>query len=72
MNFINWHVFFVETGLREGISYISKRFSKANNKDMKNNDFAKPSKYVIYLDEHNLYGQPMSRYLPYGWFKRLK
>ena len=32
----------------------------------------KPSKYVIYLDEHNLYGQPMSRYLPYGWFKRLK
>ena len=29
---------FVEKGLRGGISYISKRFSEANNKYMKNYD----------------------------------
>ena len=42
---------FVEEGLRRGISYICKRFSEANNKDMKNNDPTKPSKYIMYLDK---------------------
>ena len=33
---------FVEKELRGGISYIAKRYAKANNKYMKNYDPAKP------------------------------
>ena len=61
------HMFlFIEKGLRGGISYIAKRCSEANNKYMKNYDPAKPSKYIEYLDEKNLYGWAMIGYLPYG------
>ena len=35
---------FIQKGLRGGISYIAKRYSEANNKDMKNYDPTKPSK----------------------------
>ena len=34
---------FIEKGLRGGISYIAKRYSKANNKYMKDCDPTKPS-----------------------------
>ena len=47
---------FVVKELGEGISYICKRLNEANNKDMKNSDPTKPSKYITYLDENNLYG----------------
>ena len=60
------------TGLRRGISYIAKRYAKANNKRMKNYDPAKPLKFIIYLDMNNLYGWTMSRYLPYARFNWLK
>ena len=63
---------FIEKGLRGGISYIAKRYSKANNKCMKNYDPKKPSKFVTYLDMNNLCGWAMSDYLPSGRFKRLK
>ena len=63
---------FIEKGLRGGISYISKRFSKPNNKYMKNYDPTKESKFIMYLDENNLYGWGMSQYLPYCEFKLLK
>ena len=63
---------FIEKGLRGGISYIAKRYSKANNKYMKNYDPTKPSIYISYLDMNNLYGWAMSGYLPYGGFKWLK
>ena len=62
----------IEKGLRGGISYIAKRYSKANNKYMKNYDPKKPSKFITYLDMNNLYGWAMSSYLPYGGFKWLK
>ena len=55
--------YFVEKGLRGGISYISKRFSEANNKYMKNYDPTKESKYIIDFDANNLYGWGISRYL---------
>ena len=63
--------FFVEKGMRGGISYIAKRFSKANNKYMKFYDDSKPSKYIVHLDANNLYGWAMSQYLPYSKFKWL-
>ena len=49
---------FIAKGLRGGISYIVKRYSKANNKYMKNYDLKKPSKFITYLDLNNfLIGQ---------------
>ena len=62
----------IEKGLRGGISYIAKRYAKANNKYMKDYDPKKPSKFITYLDMNNLYGWAMSEYLPYGGFKWLK
>ena len=60
---------FIEEGMRGGISYISKRYSRVNNKYMQFYDDEKQSKYTTYLDANNLYGQAMSQYLPYGEFK---
>ena len=60
---------FIEKGLRGSISYITKRFSKSNNKFMQLYDDKKASKYITYLDANNLHGWKMSRYLPYGEFK---
>ena len=56
----------VERGQRGGISVISHRHAKANNKYMKNYDSSKPSQYIIYLDANNLYGWAISQYLPVG------
>ena len=60
---------FIEKGLRGGISYIANRYSKANNKYMKEYYENKPSKHIMYLDANNLYGWTMSQYLPTGGFK---
>ena len=62
---------FIEKGMREGISYIAKRYSKANNKYLKLYDDSNPSKYIIYLNTNNFYGWAMSQYLPYSGFKWL-
>ena len=63
---------FIEKGLSGGISFIAKKYSKSNNKYMKNYDPKKPSKFITYLDMNNLYGWEMSSYLPYGGFTWLK
>ena len=51
---------FIEKGLRGGISYIAKRYAKANNKYMNDYDPKKPSTFISYLDMNNLYGWEMS------------
>ena len=61
-----------EEVLKGGVSYITKRYAKANNKYMKNYDPKKLSEFIIYLDMNNLYGWAMSEYLTYGGFKWLK
>ena len=63
---------FIEKGLRGGISYIAKRYAKANNKYLNDYDPKKPSTFISYLDMNNLYGWAMSEYLPYKGFKWLK
>ena len=47
---------FVEKGIRGGISYIAKKFSKANNKYIKCYDNSEPNKCIMYLEANNLYG----------------
>ena len=45
---------FIKKGLRGRISYIAKRYTKANNKYGKNYNPIKSSKFITYLDMNNL------------------
>lgn len=45
--------------MKKVISYIAKRYNKANNKYMKSYHDSKSSKYIMYLDAHTLYGWTM-------------
>ena len=63
---------FIEKGLREGISYIAKRYAKAYNEYMNDHDSKKPSKFITYRDINNFYGQGQSSYLCCGGFEWLK
>ena len=60
---------FIEKGMRGGVSYITNRYGKANNKYIKEYNEKAPSKYIMYLDANNLYDWAMSQYLPTGNFK---
>eukprot|EP00972_Heterocapsa_arctica_P058125 8575526-Heterocapsa_arctica.AAC.1 len=48
----------LEKGKRGGMSQVSHKHSKANNKYM-------TSSYISYLDANNIYGRAMSMNLPY-------
>ena len=52
--------------IRRGISYIVKRYAKANNKCMKNCNPTKRSLYISYLDMNNLYAWTMTCYVSSG------
>ena len=62
----------MKKGLRGRISYIAKRYAKANNKYINDYDPKKTSTFISYLDMNNLYDWAMSEYLPYEGFKWLK
>ena len=61
-----------EKGTRGGISYIAKRYAKANNKYMNDYDPSKPATFIAYLGKNNLYDWAMSEYLPYEKFEWVK
>ena len=54
--------------MRGGISYIAKRYSKANNKYIKDYGAGEETIYDMYFDANNLYGWAMTQCLPYGGF----
>ena len=59
INNIDVHLF-LEKGMRGGVSYLSKRYSKSD----ENTD-------IMYWDANNLYGWAMIQDLPYAGFKFL-
>ena len=61
-------ILFVEAAIRGGVSMISNRYGKANNKYMENYNPDEESKFITYLDANNLYGWSMSQKLPYKNF----
>ena len=54
---------FFEKGMRGRVSYIYKRYSKANNKCLKSYHPKQELKHIIDLDVNNSYGYLMSRFL---------
>ena len=59
----------LKKGMRDGVSYIFKIYSKANIKYLKFYNPKQVSKHIIYLDANNLYGYALSKFLPTSWFK---
>ena len=59
-----------EKGIRGGISIISHRYAKANNKYIKKYSKSIIDSYIFYLDANILYCQAMVQKLPTGNFKR--
>jgi hypothetical protein len=53
-----------EKSIRGGLSQISKRYAKANHKELTTYNPNAIDEYILYLDANNLYGSGMSSYLP--------
>ena len=60
---------FFGKGKRDGVSYISNRYSKANSKYWKSYDPKQESKHIIYLEVNNVYDCAMSTFLSTSGFK---
>ena len=54
--------------MRGGVTYISNKYNKANNKYLKSYDPNK-NQNIIFLDANNLHGYAMSKFLPTSGFR---
>ena len=59
----------VAKGIRGGICHATHRYTKANNKYMKDFDKSKEFSYLKYWDVNNIYGWEMSQKLPVNKFE---
>ena len=64
----NEQMLFVEKEIRGGISTITQRYSKANNKLMPHYNPEEPSTFITYLDCNNLYGKKYDGAPAIRWF----
>ena len=62
------YIFFGK-GMGGGVCYIYNRYSKVNKKYLKSYDRKQESKHIIYLDENNLHGYALPKFLPTSGFK---
>ena len=60
---------FSEKGIRYGVSYISKRYSKTNNEYLKSFDPKQRTKTNLIWLPNNLYGYTVPKFLPKSGFK---
>jgi hypothetical protein len=60
-----------EAGIRGGMSVVSHRYAKANNKYLRDYDVTKPSSYLQYYDQNALYAGVMTGKLPYKDYKMM-
>ena len=58
----------IEDSIRGGLSFVGKRYVKANNPFMVDFDSKKTTTYNLYIDANNLYGSGMCEPLPLGNF----
>ena len=65
-------ILMIEKRINGGICQATHRYTKANNKFMKNYDKNIDSSYIEYLDANNLHGWTMSQKLPVNGFKWVK
>ena len=65
---VDMHLF-IERGMRGGISYIAKRYCRANNEFVKGYDEDVEKSLITYWDVNNLYGAVMLENLPYDEFE---
>jgi hypothetical protein len=62
---------FFEKGVRGGVSTVTGRYARANNKHMTEYDPSKESSFISYVDANSLYPYAMKRKLPLGDFRWL-
>ena len=61
------HIFFGKD-MRDGVSYISNRCNRANNKYLKSYGPKQESNHFVCLDVNNLYDYVISKFVPTSGF----
>ena len=59
----------IDKDMRDRVSYVSKKYSKASNRYLKSYDPKQQSNNIIYLGANNLYGYSISKFHPTSCFK---